>query len=211
MAMLLVAGCFRGKLPALEFYRLGSPAVADDAVPDTGKRSLPPGAVDIATYFTPGIYGGRQIAYFVADAGYGTYPSREWAVPLSDELGELTQTILAHTPITSALALFDPPSRRHFSYVWRGRVRQFEEVDRGHSVFVAVALDVRLARITDDSVVWSGAQSAERAVPNPTMANIVAALTDVAADVLTRLALDARAALAGLPATRAASPTHPSR
>ena len=197
IALLGGAGCFRGRLPALELYRLGPAPEDDGSIDDSLKGAARPGAIAIAPYLTPGIYGGRQIAFRVEGSGYGTYPNREWAVPLGTELGELTEGVLRRAPVTAGPALFDPPNRRHFTYVWRGRVRELEEVDRGKSVFVAVGLDVRLERATDDSVIWSGYRRAERPVPQASMSNIIAALAEVTVEVIRSLAADARAAVPG--------------
>lgn len=199
LVVVSISGCLGGHLPPLEFYRL---AVADStrlAVPlaDTPLRfAIAPGSVAIAPYQTPGIYADRGIVYRIGDTQYGAYPSRQWALPLSTMLGLVTQDVLRAEPLTAQPAVFDPPAYDSETYVWRGFVRQFEEVDRGAEVHAAVALDARLVRASDDSVVWSGSVRFERPVPQGTMPAIVSTLSRVAAEAVGQLADEARASLA---------------
>lgn len=192
------AGCFGGRLPALEYYRL---AVADSTRLTTlldGEElrlALAPGAIAIAPYLTPGIYADRSIVYRVGETQYGAYPSREWALPLSTMLGLVTEDVLRAHPVTAEPAVFNPPAYTSQAYVWRGLVREFEEVDRGSRVFAAVRLEARLVRSADDSVLWSGTVRLEEPVPEATMPAIVAALSRVSAEAVGQLADEARAYL----------------
>lgn len=201
-AVLAVAatGCIHGKLPALELYRLSVPdtAVLSTSVssPGTAAASIP-GAVAIAPYEAPGIYGGRQIVYRVGDNAYGTYPAREWAMPVGTMLGLMTQDILRAQPISAESAVFDPASSQSYPYVWRGSVRQLEEVDSESTVHAVVHLDASLVRASDDSVLWVGTARLSRPVANPTMTAIVSTLSGLAAEAIHRLTIEARAALAG--------------
>jgi ABC-type uncharacterized transport system auxiliary subunit len=193
------AACFTGRLPPEELYRLALP---DSAVTTTTSTALTNpvggarGSIAIAPYVAPGIYGNRSLVYRIDDNEYGTYPSREWALPVGTMLGLITQDVLRQRPISDDPPTYDPPSYRVHQYVWRGVVRELEEVDRGRAVFAAVQLDARLVRAKDDSVVWSGSARLERPVPKPTMPAIVAALSQLAAEAVTRLADEARGALA---------------
>jgi hypothetical protein len=87
-------------------------------------------------------------------------------------------------------------------------VREFEEVNRGNTVLAAVALDVRILRSTDDSVVWSGSQRLERVVPPPntTMDPIVNALSALAVEVVANLIDSARVSLRASPVETARAP-----
>lgn len=191
-------GCLGGRLPPLEFYRL---ALADSTrltTPLDGaelRLALAPGSIAVAPYVTPGIYADRSIVYRIGETQYGAYPSREWALPLSAMLGLVTQDVLRAHPVTAEPAVFDPPAYASQTYVWRGLVREFEEVDRDRQVFAAVQLEARLVRAADDSVVWSGNVRLEDPVPQPTMPAIVDALSRLAADAVGRLADEARASL----------------
>ena len=196
---LLAAGCFHvGTLPARELYRITLPeVVAGDSTPGTsaGSTATPAalsGTIGISQYATPGVYGDPLIVFRIDDTQYGSYPSREWAVPLGDQLGVLTERVLTRVPLTAQRAVFDPPSRRAQTYVWRGTVREFEEVDRGTQVFAAVRLDVRIARAEDDSIVWSGSSRLERAAQPANMPGIVQTLSTLADEVLTDLATRAQ-------------------
>jgi ABC-type uncharacterized transport system auxiliary subunit len=102
-------------------------------------------------------------------------------------LGRRTADLLQERPLVRGGAMFDPPTRRAFTYSWRGTVREFEEIDRGSDVFVAVHLEASLVRIEDDSIVWSGGTRAERAVPAGTMEGIVAALSAATDEVMLAL------------------------
>ena len=198
-------GCIRGTLPARELYRLAVPDSA--SVPDGLAPAAPgtgtPGTIAIAPYVAPGLYAEPSIAYRIGDSEYGTYPSREWAVPLSQMLGVLTERVLARSPLTSGGAIFDPPSLRSQTYLWRGTVREFEEVDRGKDVFAAVGIDAALLRTADDSVLWTGSVHLERPVGEPTMAGVVTTLSALATEAVQRLAVSADSALRRRPAAAA--------
>jgi hypothetical protein len=104
--------------------------------------------------------------------------------------------VLARVPLTAERAVFDPPSRRAQTYIWRATVREFEEVDRGSEVRAAVRIDVRIARAEDDSIVWSGSSRLERAAQNSSMSGIVQTLSALADEVVVDLATRARRELA---------------
>ena len=183
-----------GTLPALEHYALLIPRADDDTPAVTGGAVLD-GTLAIAPYETPGIYGDGGIVFRIDDTQLHAYPSRSWSQPLGDMLGMVTEAVISPRPLTVGEAIFDPPSRRSATYIWQGRVREFEEVDRGTRVFAAVALDARIVRAAGDSVLWTGSARVERPVDQPTMPAIVRTLSDLTAEVIAQLADSARAAL----------------
>ena len=191
-----VSSCFRGNLPPLELYRLSLPDTSLLQTP-VAMPGAPPfaGSIAIAPYEAPGVYGNRNVVYRIGDAQYGTYPSREWALPVSAMLGMITEGVLRLAPLSTGEALYDPPSYRSHELVWRGVVRELEEVDRGRNVFAAVRLEVRLVRAIDDSLLWTGTARRERSVPHPTMPEIVSTLSSLAAEAVQSLADQAHAAL----------------
>ncbi|GAC1481076.1 MAG: hypothetical protein NVS1B4_26280 [Gemmatimonadaceae bacterium] len=192
------SACFGGTLPSRELYRLSLPDTAVAPVIRTaGGNRLLRGSLAIAPYTTPGLYAGSAIVYRVGETQYGAYPSREWAIPLAEMLGILTERVLAREPMTTVGAVYDPPSRRSRTYLWRGVVREFEEVDRGPAVFAAVHLEGSLVRAADDSVVWTGSAAVERRVMQPTMTNVIQTLSLVAGEAVQQLAEQARASLVG--------------
>jgi len=193
--VVLAAGCFHiGRLPARELYRLTLPETADSGVVTATDGAPAPltGTLGIAQYVTPGVYGDPLIVFRINDTEYGSYPSREWAVPLGDQLGVVTERVLARVALTPERAVFDPPSRRAQTYIWRGTVREFEEVDRGTEVRAAVRIDLRIVRAEDDSILWSGSSRIERAAQRPDMSGIVQTLSALADEVVTDLATRAR-------------------
>jgi uncharacterized lipoprotein YmbA len=206
LAALLAAAagtsCVRGQIPQVEFYRI---AAMQSGNGEAGAPAALPapleGTIAVETYATPGMYGDRSIVYRVEQQGYGAYPYREWAIPLGEMLGMLTQERLVREPVTSGYAVFAPRSRRPFQYVWRGAVREFEEVDRGSDVFAAVSLEVRLIRAGDDSVLWSGTRRAERLVPQRrSMASVVETLSALTTEAIDELIREAKAAVRANPA-----------
>jgi ABC-type uncharacterized transport system auxiliary subunit len=193
----VLAAChWPGTLPPRELYRIALPDPgSEDAPAVTATDGAPPplaGTLGIAEYVTPGVYGDPQIVYRIGDTEYGSYSSREWAVPLADQLGVLTERVLTRVPLTAERAVFDPPSRRAQTYIWRGTVREFEEVNRGQQVLAAVRIDLRIVRAEDDSIVWSGTSRRERAAQSANMSGIVETLSALADEVLTDLAMRAR-------------------
>lgn len=223
-ALLLAAlGCFRmGKLPARELYRLAPPdslvprlalvATPRDSLARTGggggevARPVLPGTLGVMTYVTPGLYGDRAIVYRIGETEYGAYPSREWALPLGEMLGHLTARIAAGTALVREAPVYDPPSPRARTYLWRATVREFEEVDRGRAVLASVRIDATLVRAADDSIVWAGTAARERPVAGSTMTAVVGALSLLAAETIAELLGDAERALAR-PAAAAARRT----
>jgi ABC-type uncharacterized transport system auxiliary subunit len=149
--------------------------------------------VAISPFLTPGVYGGDQIVYRIGDTGYGSYPNREWALPLGEMLGMLAEETIRADPLGTG-AVYDPGTRRQFAYDWRGAVRRFEEVNRDDQVFVSVHLEARLLRISDDSIVWLGDRSVELPVPRPTMTSIVDSLSAAARQAMRDLVSDAKTA-----------------
>lgn len=201
LALLLAAavaplGCIRGTLPPRELYRLSVPdsAAAADPRPPSAP-ALAAGALAIAPYETPGVYGEPSIVYRVGETEYGAYPTREWAIPLGQMLGVLTEDVLRRAPLTTGAAIFNPPSLRGQGYVWRGTVREFEEVNRGRALSAAVRVDAAILRTGDDSVLWTGSVRRESAVAEPTMNAVVRTLSALAATVVAELAAEADSAL----------------
>jgi len=206
--LVTITACFHGKLPPQEFYRLHLPEPTDSiaaATPDATAPALSPGGIAIVPYVAPGLYGNRSIVFRVDESSYGSYPNREWALPVPTMLGMLTEDIFRARPLTRDAAVFDPPSPHTYAYVWRGLVRELEEVDRGKQVFAVVRLDARLLRAKDDSVLWAGSARLERLVPEGTMPAIVAMLSTLSAEVITQLQESARQTVFG-PAASAVRP-----
>lgn len=191
----------------MELYRLTIPDTIANGQPltiplsRTTARAPLQGALAISPYRTEGIYGGQNIIYRIGDFQYGTYPGREWAMPLATMLGQITERVLIARPLSEEPAVFDPPTRLAHPYTWQGTVRQFEEVNRERDVFVAVELEVRLVRSADQTVVWTSSAKIERPVPEGTITAIIEALSAASADVVASLIADAQLALERTPPT----------
>lgn len=206
VATLTASGCWGGRLPAREMYRLRLPSEVGPALPASGPAVSPlEGSLAITPYETPGLYDEHGIVFRIGQNEYGAYPNREWAVPLGEMLGMMTEDVLSRVPLTVEPARYDPPSRRSKTFLWRGAVREFEEVNRDGKVLVAVHLDASLTRSLDDSVVWSGSARREREVPRPTMDEIVRALSELAAEAIAELSRNAAVAVKGTSASTARS------
>ena len=199
----MLEACFRGKLPPREFYRLAPP----DSVVSAGRFSgAPPltGSIAVARYETPGIYGSGAIVYRVGSSAYGAYPSREWAIPLGQMLGAVTEEIVRRHSVTSGRVVYDPEATRREQYEWRGTVREFDEVDAPTSVAASVALGAELVRVADDSVIWSGsAREVEPVKESRSMDSVVAALSVAAARAVAKLTDEAASTLRRLAAAGA--------
>jgi ABC-type uncharacterized transport system auxiliary subunit len=196
LAMLALAGgCFRGSLPPREYYRLQLPdTLMPPRVVEAAAAPAPlQGSLAVGAYRAPGLYGRSGLVFRLNGTEYGSYPSREWAIPLGDQLGLLTEAVMRRAPLTSDGALFDPPNERSHTYLWRGTIREFEEVDRPDgTVHAAVRLEAVLIRARDDSVLWSRSVRVERAVAQPTMNGIVEALSALAVEAVGSLVAEAR-------------------
>lgn len=208
IVILTLGGCIRGRLPAREFYRLRTAPLPDSLTAfyhDGGASTLALGSVAILPYVAPGVYGDGNIVFRIGDSEMGSYPNREWAVPVPTMLGIMTEDIFRARPLTRDPAIFNPPSAHAHDYVWHGLVRELEEVDKIGHVYAAVRFDARLVRAADDSVVWSGSARLERAVPAGTMPAIVAMLSQLSTEAILQLQDSARVALSG-PAASAVRP-----
>ena len=200
-----------GTDPARYLYGLALPDSLLEASPqrlDGGRTPALQGTLAIASYVTPGIYGDRGIVIRRNDTEFSVYNYREWKMDLGDHLALFTQNILWHHPLTAEPAIFDPPSRRAQTYLWRATVREFEEVDRPDGVFVAVRIDAALVRIANDSIIWSGSARSERQVgPTKTedMNVVIRGMSEAASEIILRLVLAAESAVSRGPAVRAQS------
>jgi ABC-type uncharacterized transport system auxiliary subunit len=201
----LLGGIFE-KGPPLEQYRLGVPQIDDGVTSPAGPPVLS-GTLAITPYVTRGIYDGRGIVYRIDDLQLASYESREWAIPLGEMLGTITEELTRRRPLTAEPAVFDPRLPRASTYQLRGTVREFEEVNRARQVLAAVHLDLEIVRSVNDSVVWRGSERIERAVPPPTksMTRVVETLSTLTSEVLMRLLERARTDL-GTPAAATARP-----
>lgn len=200
---IVASACFRGTLPPREFYRLSVP----DSLASVGRPvGAPPltGSIAIARYDTPGIYGTGSLVYRVGTSAYGAYPSREWAIPLGEMLGSITEGIVRQRSLTSGRVVYPPSAVTQEQYEWRASVREFDEVDAPSSVTASVSLVAQLVRVADDSVVWSGeAQEMEPIAQARSIDAVVAGLSAATARAITRLTDEAGSALRRLAAAGA--------
>ena len=200
---MVASGCFRGTLPPREFYRLSVP----DSLASVGRPAgAPPlaGSIAIARYDTPGIYGTGSLVYRVGASTYGAYPSREWAIPLGEMLGSITEGIVRQRALTSGRVVYPPSAVKREQYEWRATVREFDEVDAPSSVTTSVSLVAQLVRVADDSVIWSGAaQEMEPIAQTRSVDAVVAGLSAATARAIARLTDEAGSALRRLAAAGA--------
>ena len=194
-------GCFNGPLPARELYRL----TMQPAPAQPGERGPLEGGIEVARYHTPGLYSDGNIVFRTGENEYGVYPYREWGIPLGEMLGLMAENALQRRPLTTGAAVYGPPPGHDLGYTWRGMVREFEEVNRGRAVFAVVRLDAQLVRTGDGAILWRGSSRLERAVTQPTMPAIVAALSTLASEATEALIEEARAAVNAMPVVPAAS------
>jgi ABC-type uncharacterized transport system auxiliary subunit len=201
--LIAAAGCFRGTLPPREFYRLSAPDSLASLARPVGAPALT-GSISIARYDTPGIYASGALVFRVGPSAYGAYPAREWAIPLGEMLGAMTEEVMRQRSLSSGRVVFDPSSVRREQYEWRATVREFDEVDAPSSVTANVALVAQLVRVADDSVMWSGsAQEMEPIGQTRSINAVVAGLSTAAARATIRLVDDAGSAMRRLAAAGA--------
>ena len=107
-------------------------------------------------------------------------------------LAALTAEQLRGVPATGGRMQDDAAGAPARGIVWRGTVREFEEVDRTARVFAAVSLHARLVRAADDSVLWEGAARIERPVTPPrAMGAVVDSLSALSAAAIAQLVREA--------------------
>ncbi len=160
------------------------------------------------------MYAGSAIIYRVGETRYGTYPTREWAVPLGTMLATITAESLRGVSGGVGQVIDGLHASGTRGLVWRGTVREFEEVDREGGpretrVSTVVRLDAQLVRAADDSVVWQGFAEARRAVVPPNaMPAVVDGLADAAHAAIEELVRNAEPALRSPAVQRAVSAHH---
>jgi ABC-type uncharacterized transport system auxiliary subunit len=209
----VLLSCVHGTLPPRELYRLlpldsaaATHARARDSASDAPVLD---GALQVEPYQTPGLYGDPAIVYRVGETQYGTYSSREWAIPLSNMLATLTVDVLRATSFAAGPVVSEAAADNGARYKWRGTVREFEEVNRGRQLLAAVHLDASIVRARDDSLLWHGSARIERGVSEPTMSAIVAALSALADSAVAELAQQAGRAFQGRSAAAAPDTSKP--
>jgi len=175
----LAAGCF-GSQPPLERYRL-TPVEG----PRPGQAQGQHATVTVEPYSTPGLYGDPQIVFRIGESQYGAYPNREWALPLSTMLARLTAEAIRGSG--RQVRVLEAETGSPDGLAWRGTVREFEEVNRGEKVSVAVHLDGSLVRLADDSLLWQGSARSERPVAGDSMPQVIEALSAAAMQALDTL------------------------
>lgn len=179
-----------GALPPLERYRL-RPVPAPDTLRSGTGGPLFREAIVVEPFATAGIYADPEIVYRIGELTYASYPHREWALPLSTMLADLTAEILRARSATPAKVTVGQGTAAE-GLVWRGAIREFEEVDRGKQVFVAAHLEATLVRAASDSVLWVGEARVERPVPEGSkMEAVIDALSAAAAEAVSRLIAEA--------------------
>ncbi|HEX2218501.1 MAG TPA: ABC-type transport auxiliary lipoprotein family protein [Gemmatimonadales bacterium] len=196
-SLLALSGCVRS-LPPLERYRLvpmGPAAATGSGAParPVARHETPAAAlatIRVEPYVTEGIYADPQIVYRIGESRYGAYPNREWALPLSTMLADMTAEVLRATP-GMRLRVTGSAEGGRPDFIWRGAVHRFEEVNRGEQVLTAVHLEGSLLRASDDSLLWQGIARGERPVTGETMEAVVAALSRLGADAVRSMVRDA--------------------
>jgi uncharacterized lipoprotein YmbA len=196
-------------MPPLERYRLtpAPPPTAagerssggDDGaarpVPRVDRPSKPLATVRVEPYLTQGIYADPQIVYRTGDSEYAAYPNREWALPLSSMLADITAEVVRSSG-SGRVRVTGESEGGQPDVIWRGTVREFEEVNRGDQVLAAVHLEAALIRASNDSVMWQGGTRLERPVTGDSMEAVVATLSGLSTEaVVTMIREAARAVL----------------
>jgi uncharacterized lipoprotein YmbA len=194
MAGVLLGACLGGPQPLERYRLLPAPATRPIAATtaEAGASALP--IITVEPYATSGVYADPQIVFRLGETTYGTYPNREWAVPLGTMLADVTLDAMRAVPALQARVADDRASASS-GLVWRGVVQRFEEVDRGEQVLAAVRLDAVLLRVPGDSVVWQGTAGFERPVPEATMTAIVDSLSALTSSAIGQLLAGAHGAL----------------
>ena len=207
VAALVLAGCVRS-MPPLERYRLSpvsAPAAAEESAGrgsgavarPTASRDAPRAtiaSVRIEPYVTEGIYADPQIVYRTGESQYAAYPNREWALPLSSMLADLTGEVVREMSANRVRVLTEAEGGAT-DFIWRGAVHEFEEVNRGDQVLAAVRFEATLHRASDDSLLWQGTGRAEQPVTGDSMEAVVAALSRLGTETVTSMVKDAARAV----------------
>jgi uncharacterized lipoprotein YmbA len=198
LAGLLLSACLGGPNPVERYRLLPAPVTGPVVAAPARTGAGAPPTITVEPYVTSGVYADPQIVFRLGETTYGTYPNREWAVPLGTMLADATLDAMRAVPALRG-RVADERASASSDLVWRGVVQQFEEVDRGRHVSAAVRLDAVLVRVPGDSVIWQGTAALERPVPEPTMGAIVDTLSSLTYGAIARLLAGARGALTATP------------
>ncbi|HTU48419.1 MAG TPA: ABC-type transport auxiliary lipoprotein family protein [Bryobacteraceae bacterium] len=182
-----LTGC-AGKIRYPNYYVLNLPS------PPTPRSALVPGAaqsrpllgsVAVREFRAPAFLRAGPIVYRKSAGQLDFYDYHRWAV---DPRRAVTSTIIENMQargIFHSVHLFE--GREPSDYLVTGTLDDLEEVDKGREVFVEVRLSAQLTDLRTGEVLWSDTSSESTKLEDHAVPDLVAAMSQTAESVVTRL------------------------
>ena len=181
LALLLLSSCGGGKIPTTHYYALDLPAAPQQTPPDALRQTLavmPTGATEMLEQ--------DRIVYRPTREEVGYYEYHRWA---EDPRTSIQSALIARLRQTGAFATVAPfDGRTKADFLLRSRIDRLEEVDFEQGVKVYVTVSAELVDGQTARVVWTGAGTAEGAVTQSDVREVVTQLSAAAKQSLDRLA-----------------------
>ncbi|MEM6792771.1 MAG: ABC-type transport auxiliary lipoprotein family protein [Acidobacteriota bacterium] len=166
----LAAGC--GSAPPTRYYLLASPSVAAGAAAETATRSAEGASEErtaaglrlgVETFAVDPPYDQNRVVFRIGEGSgeVGFYEQHRWAAPP----GRLVATALASgLRGLEGLSEVEPATvTGRYDLVLTGRVICLEEIDLPDRQLARLQLDLKLYRLSDETLLWSRLLSAETA------------------------------------------------
>jgi ABC-type uncharacterized transport system auxiliary subunit len=176
-----LTGC-AGKTRYPNYYVLDVPA---PLVPAAAHSKPLPGSVAVREFRAPAFLRAGPIVYRKSAQQIDYYDYHRWAV---DPRRAVTNTIIENMQargIFHSVHLFE--GREASDYFVTGRLDDLEEVDKGREVFVQVRVSAQLTDLRTGEVLWSDTSSAMTKLEDHAVPGLVAAMSQTAESVVSRL------------------------
>lgn len=175
-----LTGC-AGKTRYPNYYVLNLPA----PVPAAALSKPLLGSVAVREFRAPAFLRAGPIVYRKSAEQIDFYDYHRWAV---DPRRAVTSTIVENMQarrIFHSVHLFD--GRETSDYLVTGTLDDLEEVDKGREVFVEVRVSAQLTDLRTGDVLWRDSSSESTKLEDHAVPDLVAAMSQTAESVVTRL------------------------
>ena len=178
----LLGGCGSVRGPATKYYKLEIPSAPSPAGPSA------PASLRIEPFRTADMLRQDRIVYRPSAVEVGFYEYHRWAEPPKDTVTKALADQLTKRRVFQSIEVSDGGEKADF--VLRGSIDRLQEVDYAGTVRAQVSISAELEDPARQQVIWSGTESAERAVAKSDVQAVVAAMGQASEQSISRLMSD---------------------
>ena len=182
-AVLLLASCGGGKVPATQYYQLDLPPA-----PAPGASSQGGFSVVVMPWRASEILTRDRIVYRPTRSEVGYYEYHLWAEDPAKTVERAMVDAMEARKTFSTVGVFDGRTRSDF--VLRGRLERLEEVDYEGGVKVYATISAELLDASSRRVVWTGDATENADVGVSQMSDVVAKLSGAASGAIAKITAD---------------------